>query len=310
MKMLFLSLSDPADSWKSMMADLMPELEFIEWKPKQEPRNDIDYALVWKPPSGVLKEYTGLKAILSLGAGVDGIFCDPELPTHLPVVRLIDQGLTEGMSEYMIYWTLHFHRDFDVYRSRVNARLWKQHRQAVTAQRTIGIMGMGELGGDSARKLSALGFNVAGWSRTEKSIPGVESYSGENEMDAFLERSDILICLLPLTSATTGIINKELLQKLPKGAVFINGARGGHVVDDDLRDVLDSGHLRAAVLDVFNTEPLPEDHYWWSHPKVYITPHIASQTQPHSAAERIKHSIECFERGETPENIVDLKQGY
>ena len=310
MKILFLSPSDPLDKWRAMMGDIMPKLELINWEPGLEPRDDIDYALVWKPPAGVLKTYTGLKAILSLGAGVDGIFVDPQLPKHLPIVRLIDQGLTEGMSEYMIYWTLHFHRDFDVYNQRAKDKQWKQHRQAITASRRIGVMGMGELGGDAAKKLHALSFDVAGWSRSPKSIDSVESFSGEEGMVPFLERSDILICLLPLTDATQGIINKQLLSHLPKNAVLINGARGGHVVDDDLRDALDSGHLRAAVLDVFNIEPLPEDHYWWDHPKVIITPHIASQTQPHSAAERIKYSIECFERGETPPNVVDLNKGY
>ena len=310
MKMLFLSPTDPLDKWRVMMGDIMPELELINWEPGLDPQDDIDYALVWKPPAGVLKTFTGLKAILSLGAGVDGIFVDPELPTHLPIVRLIDQGLTEGMSEYMIYWTLHFHRDFDVYHQRAKDKVWKQHRQAITANRRVGIMGMGELGSDAAKKLHALGFDVAGWSRSPKSIDGVESFSGDDGMIPFLERSDILICLLPLTSSTHGIINKQLLSHLPEKAVLINGARGGHVVDDDLRDVLDSGHLRAAVLDVFNIEPLPEDHYWWDHPKVTVTPHVASQTQPHSAAERIKYSIQCFEKGETPPNVVDINKGY
>lgn len=310
MKLLFLSEFDNADHWREVLQSKLPGLEFIVWQKGDAPQDDIDYALVWKPPVGVLKSYTGLKAILSLGAGVDGILCDLQLPTHVPIVRLVDPGLANGMAEYIIYWTLHFHRKFDVYARFAADNSWKPMRQPVTKNRTVGIMGMGEMGRNAANKLSMLGFRVIGWSRSEKAIAGVQSYYGEAGFDAFLNQTEILINLLPLTEATTGLINAASLAALPKDSVLINAGRGGHVVDADLLAALDSGHLRAAVLDVFHTEPLPADHLYWSHPKVTITPHVASLTQTRSAADTITRNILRVERGETPENVIDLEKGY
>jgi glyoxylate/hydroxypyruvate reductase A len=226
------------------------------------------------------------------------------------VVRLVDRALTQGMSEYVLYWVIHYHRRMGDYADMVARKQWANLLQADTRLRRVGILGLGELGTDAARKLVALEFDVAGWSRSPKDIDGVESFTGEAGLAPFLARTEILACLLPLTPETEGIINRDTLAALPEGAVVINSARGGHVVEDDLLAALDSGHIAGATLDVFRTEPLPAEHPFWGHPKVTVTPHMASLTVPHSAAQWIAENIRRIERGEAPLNVVDLKTGY
>tara|TARA_A100000164_G_C21692117_1_gene669454 strand:- start:213 stop:812 length:600 start_codon:yes stop_codon:yes gene_type:complete len=187
---------------------------------------------------------------------------------------------------------------------------WKALRQIDPRKRRVGIMGLGELGRDIADKLLSLEFNIAAWSRSFKNVTGVTSFHGESELDEFLGRTEILICLLPLTPITQGIINADNLRKLPKGAVIINCARGGHVVDNDLLMALNAGHIGGACLDVFNEEPLPTEHPYWTHPLVRITPHTASLTAPHSAAKYVAENIRRVEQGEPPLNIVDMEAGY
>ena len=310
MKLLFISAVNKAEAWREAMLNELPELEFRVWPDEAEPRDDVDYALVWRPPHGLLKTYPNLKAILSLGAGIDGIVCDPELPRHLPIVRLVDHCLTDGMSEYVIYWVLHYHRHMGKYSRMVADGKWSNLPQHDTRLRRVGILGLGELGGNAARKLAALGFDVAGWSRSEKDIQGVTSFTGRDALKLFLARTEILVCLLPLTDKTAGIINAETIAQLPHGAFVINPARGGHVVDAELLAALNSGHLAGATLDVFHNEPPPPDHPFWSHPKVAVTPHMASLTVPHYAAEYIAMNIRRITAGEVPLNVVDLDKGY
>ena len=312
MKLIFISSVDKVSLWRESLGAELPELEFAIWPDDVGPDDfeSFDYALVWKPPAGVLKRFTNLKAILSLGAGVDGVLVDPELPTDIPVCRLVDRCLTQGMTEYILYYVIHYHRRMAEYAALHAARDWQNLPQEDARRRRIGIMGLGELGADAAEKLVALDYDVACWSRSAKTMDGVASFHGENGLSAFLARTQILICLLPLTEQTRGILNAETLAKLPEGAVVINCARGGHVVDDDLLAALDSGHIAGATLDVFNEEPLPAEHPYWTHPKVIVTPHVASLTVPHSAAEYIADNIRRIERGETPLNVVDLGSGY
>ncbi len=307
---MFLSGVDKMPLWRAAMLEQFPDAEFRVWPDEIGDKAEIDYAIVWRPPVGELRTYPNLKAILSLGAGIDGIVCDNELPRHVPIVRLVDRCLTEGMSEYVLYWVLHFHRNFATYLKWSAERHWQNLLQVDTRERRVGILGLGELGGDAARKLAALGFDVAGWSRSAKTIDGVTSFAGAEGLKPFLARTEILVCLLPLTAATEGIIDAALLADLPKGACIINCARGGHVVDDDLLAALDSGHIEAAVLDVFHQEPLSQEHPFWSHPKVTVTPHMASLTVPSSAAEYIADNVRRMERGEAPHNVVDLDRGY
>ena len=310
MRLLFISKEDKIEPWRHAMADEMPELEFRAWPKEFDDPAAIDYALVWKPPAGLLKTLPNLKAILSLGAGVDHLSADPDLPRHIPVSRLVDRCLTQGMTEYVVYWVIHHHRYMAEYAAMAARHEWRTIPQCDPRRRRIGILGLGELGGDAAIKLAAMDFDVAGWSRTEKRIPGVTSFFGEDRMGAFLARTDILICLLPMTTQTRGIINAETLARLPEDAVVINCARGAHVVDRDLIAALDHGHLRAATLDVFQEEPLPADHPFWSHPKINVTPHMASLTVPHSAAAYVADNIRRVERGEAMLNVVDFDAGY
>lgn len=312
MNLMFISNEDRVDAWCGHLQAELPELNFYAWPQDADAIDplDVDYVLAWKPSPGVIKRFPNIKAILSLGAGIDGITCDPELPTNKPVARLVDTSLTQGMTHYIVYWTIHHHRDMDKYQAFEASKTWTQLPQAIAANRKVGILGLGELGTAAGRALSSLHFDVAGWSRSEKKIDGITSYFGVDGLSDFLARSEILICLLPLTDATTGIINSKLLNQLPKNAVFINCARGGHVVDDDLLAALDQGHLSKVVLDVFNTEPLPSDHPYWDHPKVTMTPHIAALTAPHSGAGYVAENIRRIERGEVPMNLIDLANGY
>jgi len=312
MKLVFISKSDKKAAWRDSLQAQLPDLEFLIWPDEisDADKASIDYALVWRPPTGVLKTFPNLKAILSLGAGVDGVLVDPELPTHIPVCRLVDRCLTQGMTEYVLYHVIRQHRRFGDYEKMTAAGEWDVFTQEDARRRGVGILGLGELGRDAAEKLVALDYDVASWSRSPKDVAGVTSFHGADGLDDFLARTQILICLLPLTDETQGIINAEHLAKLPKGAYVINCARGAHVVDDDLLAALDSGHIAGATLDVFNEEPLPKDHAYWTHPKVIMTPHAASLTVPHSAAEYVAENIRLIEAGETPMNIVDLTTGY
>ncbi len=309
MALLFISGYDNPRRWRALLDLELPGLDFRVWADETGDSTDIDFALVWDPPMGELARYPNLKAIFSLGAGVDHLLKDPVLP-EVPLIRMVDPSLTSGMSEFVIHHVLHFHRRFDLLNERRRRRQWKQLPAPDTACRRLGIMGQGVLGADVAGKLSGLGFAVAGWSRSGKEIEGVESFHGEDAMMAFLNRTEILICLLPLTPATEGIINKKTLAALPEGAFVINCARGGHLVEDDLLTALDKGRLAGAALDVFHTEPLPPDHPFWAHPKVIVTPHIASLTVPRTAVPHIAENIRRIESGRPPTNQASRERGY
>ncbi len=297
------------DSWVAGLHAAMPELEVRTWPDRGDPK-DIDYTLVWLPPQELFEGLVNLKAVFSIGAGVDHLLGDLTLPEGVPVVRMTDDTLTEGMTDYVLYNVLRFHRGFDIYESRANNREWRQHEQTENARRRIGIMGLGVLGKDSANALVQRGFDVAGWSRTRKNLEGVTSFAGLEELDDFLARTEILVVLLPLTPDTVDIIDAGLLAKLPRGACVINAARGGHLDVTALTSALDSGHLRAAALDVFKEEPLPDSDPLWQRDDIFITPHAASLTLPATAAARVVDNIRLIEAGKQPENIADLSRGY
>ena len=310
MVILFQSKTDDPEKWRRAFADALPQAELrIGAESVQDPA-EVDYAVAWKPPQGLLKRYPNLKAILSLGAGVDHLASDPELPTHVPVVRLVDPGLTWGMTEYVVWAVLGHHRRTREYRQLQAEHRWARLDVPLAPSRRVGVMGLGELGADAARALKALRFEVAGWSNRRKEIDGVESFAGEAEFGQFLTRTEILVNLLPLTEQTTGILNRHTLGELPKGACLVNAARGGHLVEEDLLELLGTGQIAEATLDVFREEPLPAGHPFWDHPRITVTPHEAAITPAETAAATIAENIRKIERGEPPSPVVDFSKGY
>lgn len=314
MALLFKSEWDNAGEWTRCIQAEEPGLEVRVW-PEVGEAADIEFALVWEPPPGDLKRYPNLKAIFSLAAGVDHILEDPELPEGVPIVRMVDQSLTAQMSEYAIYHVLRYHRNMHLYEDFQRERRWEQLPLHRVRDRRVGMLGIGVLGQDVGRKLQALGFDVLGWRRTARPIDGIETFHGPDGLTPFLNRTDILVCLLPLTPATRGILDAGTFAALPKGAFVINMARGAHLVEEDLIGALgsgqpDSGHLAGATLDVFREEPLPPDHPFWRHPKITVTPHIASLSDARSGARDIIDNIRRLRAGAPVRNLVDPEIGY
>lgn len=309
MALLFLSKVDNPLKWSAALKAHLPDLDIRVW-PETGGVGDIDAALVWNHPPGELNRYPNLRLILSLGAGVNHILDDPDLPRGVPIARLVDPGLTSGMVEYTVLTVLRYHRQLPHYEQLQRERRWQKLGIPDTAARRVGILGLGEIGAACAKAVAALGFPVAGWSRTPKDVPGIESFAGAGRLMAFLARSDILVCVLPLTPETRGILNAKTLAALPEGAFVINIARGGHVVDDELIAALDSGHLAGATLDVFVPEPLPPEHPYWAHPKVTLTPHVASLTNPRTASIPIAENLRRLRDGRPLRHLVDRSAGY
>ncbi len=306
---LFTSKADDPEAWSAALARRLDGAEIRIW-PEVGDVADIDAAVVWRYPKGDLKRYPNLKLICSLGAGVDHIMADSERPAGVPIVRIVDPDLTQGMCEYILLSALRYHRQFPEYAELQRQRRWAKLPPPRVDDRRVGVMGFGAIGGDAARWLAFVGFPVAGWSRSPKSLAGIETFHGADGLERFLARTDILVCVLPLTPDTRGIVNAQNLARLPKGAFVVNVARGGHVVAEDLIAALDSGHIAGATLDVFEPEPLPADHPLWTHPKVTVTPHIAALTNPETAADQIAENIRRMREGRTLLNVVDPAAGY
>lgn len=245
-----------------------------------------------------------------MGAGVDHLLEDPQLPPEVPVIRLVDPQLAASMFEYLSTVVMYYFRDFDRYQAQQREARWKQQAARTLSQTRIGIMGLGELGGHAASGFAAMGFRVAGWSRSKKTIPNVTAYAGNAELAAFLGKTDILICLLPLTAETRGILCLENFSRLPGGACLVNVARGEHLADEDLIPALDQGLLRGACLDVFREEPLPPQHPFWSDSRILVTPHCSSITDPASVAPQIIENYRAMKRGDPLLNRVDIARGY
>jgi len=270
----------------------------------------VDVALAWKAPEGVLATLPGLRLICSLGMGVDHLLDDATLPKDVPIARLVDPNMVGQMSEYAVYSVLHFHRRFDVYERHQREHKWEDLPLPHTEQRRVGVMGLGEIGSDCARRVASFGFQVAGWSRTQKSIPGVRCFSGAETLAEFLARSEIVVVTLPLTAATAGILNARTMALMPRGAFIVNLARGGLVDEGELVAALDSGQLGGAMLDVTQFEPLPAASPLWGHPRVKLTPHIAGLTNPETAIEPIADNIRRLLAGQPLLNLVDVQRGY
>jgi glyoxylate/hydroxypyruvate reductase A len=307
--LLFACFGVDPGRWCHELKRALPELEVRLWPDAGEPR-EIDYVLVWDHPTGFLKQFPNLRVIFAMGAGVDRLLFDPELPAEVPLVRMADPGLAEFMKEYVLMRVLHYHRDMPAYEQQQHAALWRQLAPRETRERRVGVMGVGQIGGTCARALAELGFEVRGWSRSVHEIPGVEVIAGQGRLREFLSGVEILICLLPLTAATRGILNADNFALLTPGAWLINLARGAHLVETDLLRALDCGQLAGATLDVFATEPLPSEHPFWRDPRITITPHASALTRPETAVPRLVDNIVRERAGQPLLDLIDRAVGY
>jgi glyoxylate/hydroxypyruvate reductase len=274
----------------------------------------VRYACAWRPEPGSLNGLPNLRAIFSLGAGVDHLLRDASLP-DVPIVRIVDPDLTMRMTEYVVLHVLLHHRRMKLYEAQRLDRIWRENADPPASEVRVGIMGLGVLGRAAAASLAPLGFQLAGWSRSPRKIAGVETFAGENGLRPFLGRTDILVCLLPLTEATRGILRYELFGALARdgalgGPTLINAGRGGLQVETDILRALEDGTLTSASLDVFEVEPLPAQSPMWNHPKIYVTPHNAAQSDPRALTKYVIAQIERDERGLPLENVVDRRLGY
>jgi glyoxylate/hydroxypyruvate reductase A len=306
---LFRSSSPYAQRWKEELARHLPDLDF-RIHPAIGDAAEIEIAVMWKPPHGLLASLPNLKLIVSLGAGVDHLLDDPALPRQVPIMRLVDPHMVAAMSEYVLTQVLRLHRQDLTYLAQQRALVWQEHRQRNAGECRLGILGLGQFGADAAVKLAALGFDVAGWSRRAKAIPGIASFHGKDGFAPFLARSDIVVCLLPLTSETQNILDARSFALMPRGAAIINVGRGGHLAEDDLLAALESGQIGGAVLDVFREEPLPAAHPFWRHPRVIVTPHIAAATNPPTAAAIVADNIHRLRAGQKLLHLVDPALQY
>lgn len=307
MTILYAGDADEADQWLNAVREIDPGLTFRCW-PEIGPVTEIDFIIVGGRLQGEFPAFPQLRGIQSTWAGVNHLMQSVSLPAGVPIARMVDDGLTCSMTEYLVFQVLDHFRQGPMLRQAQSERRWLEGLQPQRG--TIGIMGLGALGLDAARQFTALGFSLRGWSRSPKAIPDVTCYAGTEQLKAFLVGCDILICLLPLTPETRGILCGALLAQLPRGACLINAARGPHLVDDDLIAALDGGHLSRAVLDVFHAEPLPSDHPFWRHPRITVTPHIAAITRAGTGAALIVENYRRARAGQELINQVDRQLGY
>ena len=303
-----------AGEWLEALRANATGRELRAWPDEAGNPADIAYACVWLPPRGLLAQFPNLKAVVNLGAGIDHLLADPALP-DVPVARVAHPDLTMRVTEYVVLHVLMHHRRQRLYDAQQRERLWRVHEQPAAGEVAVGVMGLGVIGRAAVDALARLGFRVAGWSRTPKQLPGVETFHGQAGLDAFLMRTEILVCLLPCTPETEGLLNFVLFRKLKRdgaagGAFLVNAARGKLQVEADIVRALDEGVLAGATLDVFQEEPLPPQSPLWTHPKVTVTPHNAGDISPRVFAPHVIAQIERFERGLPLENAVDRARGY
>jgi glyoxylate/hydroxypyruvate reductase A len=306
----FLYKADPlrGQQWAEVFRVRAPELNFRLWPDIGDPAH-VRFLAAWQPPEDIATRFPNLELLFSSGAGVDQFDFDA-LPPGLPVVRMVEPGIIRGMVEYVTHAVLDLHRDMPAYRRQQQRGEWAPLPVKPAGEQRIGVLGLGSLGQAVLATLLSFGFDCAGWSRSRHAIEGVRCHAGAQEFDAFLRRTDILVCLLPLTDATRGMLNASLFERLPTGAALVHVGRGPQLIADDLIAALDAGRLSEAVLDVTEPEPLPQGHALWRHPRARVTPHIASMTQPKSAAAAVLENLRRYEAGEPMIGLVDRARGY
>ncbi len=297
--------SDP-QPWLDALRRHLPAAHVEAWVDGAEP---ADYGVAWAPPQAFLDQQTRLKALFNVGAGVDPLL-RLRLPPGLPVIRLDDAGMGVQMAEYVCHAVIGHFREVEAYAQQAARGQWVRRDPRLRAQMTVGVLGMGVLGRRVAQALRQFDYPVLGWSRSERAVEGVRGYCGAGQLPAFLAASQVLVCLLPLTPDTDGLLGRAQLELLPRGAHLVNVARGALVDEDGLLAALDSGHLAGATLDVFRVEPLPPAHPFWRHPKIRVTPHISARTLVEESMAQIAGKIGALERGESIAGMVDLRRGY
>jgi glyoxylate/hydroxypyruvate reductase len=307
--LLFYSSVLSGEAWVRALRAESPELD-IRLLPDIGDPDEIDCVLSWRPPPGTFARLKNLRLVYGTGAGVDQLLADPELPPDVPIVRVVDDAQTDDMVAFVLAIVLGWHRKLDVIRAQQAAKLWSRPPFRSVRDVRVGVMGLGALGRATAERLAMVGFDVAGWNRSPRDIPGVEVHHGPDGLGAFLARTECLIVLLPLTDATRDILNADLFARLPPGAYLVSVGRGPHLVEADLLRALDQGQLSGATLDVFREEPLPQDHLFWTHPKITVTPHVASLASPESVAKQIVENLRRLYAGEPLLNQIDRVAGY
>lgn len=305
----FYSDFDDFEVWKRALQAQLPELTVCRSSEIADPA-EIHYALVWKPPDGFFEEMTNLRLIINLGAGVDSLVSRNDLPRGVPITRITDPQMARMMAGYVLFAALRHARDIPYFEEAQRSGRWAYRHPRAPEDTSIVVLGLGELGATAAHELQRQGFKVIGWSAGPRQIEGVECLAGIQTLNDVLGRADILVLMLPLTPRTHRILGRERLNRLRPGAAFINVARGGLVDQSALTELLASGHIGAATLDVFETEPLPAGHPLWAMPNVLITPHLASVAIPSSSARQIAANIERVSAGDMPDNVIDPSRGY
>jgi glyoxylate/hydroxypyruvate reductase len=308
MKVIYYNAAEQLDHGQQFQ-QRMPEAEVRYWRPGDNAA--ADYAVVWKPPAAMLTGRNDLKAIFNLGAGVDAIMqLNQQIPDHVPIIRMEDAGMGEQMADYVSYAVLRYYRHFDQYQRQAERHVWHQKKPEKKSDFRIAVLGLGVLGTVIAERLQMLNFPVRGWSRSEKDLPGIECFAGEDGLKHCLAEARAVVSILPLTEQTTGLLNRVTLGCLPAGAYLINVGRGAHVNENDLLELLRDGHIAGAMLDVFQSEPLPDNHPLWTHPDVTITPHISALTVVDEGNAQVVEKLRRLEQGLPVTGIIDRAAGY
>ncbi len=307
--MTSLLLMSDNTNWLTELKTHLPNI-CIQHYPKITQAKEIEFALVWNPKRGVLARLPNLKVIFSIGAGVDHILRDKTIPNKIPIIRMSDPFQYKMVAEYALLTVLYVHRNIEIVAKNNENKVWTEQVAAYTPDYTVGVLGLGNIGSIIIERMKSVGFSVLGWSRSDKNLCEIETFSGLQGLKKMIPRCDYIICALPLTVETKGIINKEILNLMKKNSTLINIGRGQHIEEEALLSCIDEIPLKKVFLDVFPREPLEKSHSFWNHPKIFITPHMAGEVLPRSAVFSVKKGIENFQSGKCLENIYDRDKGY